>query len=81
MRFCLTCEIRRDTRQDMSKETDTDSSLVQVSFRLPKSMVAELDERAVKMAADGDGVRYTRTDVLRILTVRALAETRTRGRK
>ena len=65
----------------MSKETDTDSSLVQVSFRLPKSMVAELDERAVKMAADGDGVRYTRTDVLRILTVRALAETRTRGRK
>ena len=65
----------------MNVKSLPESDLVQVSFRLPKSMVAELDERAVKMAADGDGVRYTRTDVLRILTVRALAETRTRGRK
>lgn len=44
----------------------------QVAFRLPKKLVARLDEYAAQLANEQPGLTVTRTDVVRILLTRGL---------
>lgn len=44
----------------------------QVAFRLPKKLVARLDEYATKLANEQPGMTVTRTDVVRVLLTRGL---------
>jgi hypothetical protein len=44
----------------------------QVAFRLPKSLIAKLDDYAAQLAKEQPGMSFTRTDVVRVLLTRAL---------
>lgn len=52
----------------------------QVAFRLPKSLVESLDAYAARLAKEQAGMTFTRTDVVRILLTRALAESAPKGK-
>ena len=48
--------------------------LVPVAFRLPGHLLARLDEYAKRLSRDGSGLRYTRTDALKLLLGKGLTE-------
>jgi hypothetical protein len=53
----------------------------QVAFRLPKSLIARLDDYAAQLAEEQPGMAYTRTDVVRVLLTRALDATSTKPKR
>ncbi len=54
------------------EETMADTE--QVAFRLPKALVARLDDYAARLAEEQPGMSFTRTDVVRVLLTKALDE-------
>ena len=52
----------------------TDPPLVQVSFRLPQSLLDRIDEHARRLSTAGSGLRYTRTDALKLLVGKGLTD-------
>ena len=44
----------------------------QVAFRLPKDLIARIDDYAARLAKEQAGMTVTRTDVVRVLLTRAL---------
>jgi hypothetical protein len=60
-------------------QTKPAPNTVQVAFRLPRVLVAQLDEEAAAMMAAQPGMTITRTDVVRVLLMRALDNGGTRS--
>jgi hypothetical protein len=53
----------------------------QVAFRLPRKLIARLDDYAKRVAGEQPGMTVTRTDVVRILLTRALDATESKGKR
>lgn len=56
----------------LGRPRKSESKLVQVGFRLPPELIAELDDHAVRMARKNPGLTFSRVDALKSLLADAL---------
>jgi len=68
------------TRPKKVSESARLPATVQVAFRLPGVLVAQLDAEAAVMMEAHPGMTITRTDVVRVLLMRALDDGGTRSK-